>query len=241
MEDDKAKVRIGLIIASILLIIIWLVKIFEVYTGFELTEYGIFPRKPSGLKGIIFSPLIHSDFGHLVSNSTSLFILTFSLFALYTRSALLVFPIIYLFHGLAVWFIAREAYHIGASGLVYGFASYLFFMGLFRKDSRSIALSLLVVFLYGGLVWGVLPTDPNVSFEAHLSGAVIGLICSIIFRKFDPVPEVENEEEYEDINYEYIEEANPDNIKVREDARPVWFINTTLPKGKSKPKNKNNI
>lgn len=241
MEDDKAKVRIGLIIASILLIIIWLVKIFEVYTGFELTEYGVFPRKPSGLKGIIFSPMIHSDFGHLISNSTSLFILTFSLFALYTRSALLVFPIVYLFHGLAVWFIAREAFHIGASGLVYGFASYLFFIGVFRKDSRSIALSLLVVFLYGGLAWGVLPTDPNVSFEAHLSGAVIGFICSIIFRKYDPVPVREEEEESEDINYEYIEDANPDNIKIREDARPVWFISSTLPKRKSKPKNKDNI
>lgn len=234
MDDDKAKVRIGFIIASVLLIIIWLVKIFEVYTGFELTEFGIYPRKPSGLKGIIFSPVIHSDFGHLFSNSTSLFILTFSLFALYTRSALLVFPIIYLFHGLAVWFIAREAYHIGASGLVYGFASYLFFMGLFRKDSRSIALSLLVVFLYGGLVWGVLPTDPNVSFEAHLSGAVIGLLCAIVFRKYDPVPitsEEENEEDVE-INYDYIGDENPDNVKIREDAHPVWFVNTTYKKKK---------
>lgn len=235
MDEDKAKVRIGLIIASGMLVIIWLVKLFEVYTGIDLSEFGIFPRQLKGLRGIIFSPLIHSDFSHLLSNSTSIFILTFSLFALYTRSSLWVFPIIYIFHGLAVWVIAREAYHIGASGLVYGFASYLFFIGVFRKDSRSIALSLLVVFLYGGLVWGVLPTDPNVSFEAHLSGAVIGLICSIIFRKYDPVPvSDEEEEELEDVNYEYVEDINPDDVKIREDAQPVWFVNTSLPKKKKK-------
>jgi membrane associated rhomboid family serine protease len=236
MDEDKAKVRIGLIIASGMLVLIWLVKLFEVYTGIDLSEFGIFPRQLKGLRGIIFSPLIHSDFSHLLSNSTSLFILTFSLFALYTRSSLWVFPIIYVFHGLAVWVIAREAYHIGASGLVYGFASYLFFIGVFRKDTRSIALSLLVVFLYGGLVWGVLPTDPNVSFEAHLSGAVIGLICSIIFRKYDPVPasEEEEEDELDDVNYEYIEEINPDDVKIREDAQPVWFVNTSLPKKRKK-------
>lgn len=236
MDEDKAKIRIGFFIATGFLVAIWLVKLFEVYTGISLTEYGVFPRELKGLRGIIFSPFLHSDFGHLISNSTSLFILTFSLFSLYTRSSLWVFPIIYIFHGLAVWLFAREAYHIGASGLVYGFASYLFFIGVFRKDSRSIALSLLVVFLYGGLVWGVLPTDPNISFEAHLSGGVIGFICSIIFRKYDPLPEkVKSEEEDEEdmgINYDYTDDINPDDVKIREDANPVWFVNTSLPKRK---------
>ena len=232
IDEDKAKVRIGLIIASGFLIVIWLVKFFEVYTGISLSEYGIYPRELKGLTGIIFSPFLHSDFGHLISNSTSLFILTFSLFSLYTRSAIWVFPIIYIFHGLAVWLFAREAYHIGASGLVYGFAGYLFFIGVFRKDSRSIALSLLVVFLYGGLVWGVLPTDPQVSFEAHLAGGITGLICSIIFRKYDPVQEKDDEEETEDIYYDDTDDINPDEVEIREDARPVWFVNTSLPKRK---------
>lgn len=236
MDDDKAKIRIGLIIASSFLLIIWLVKFFEVYTGIDLYEYGILPHQIKGLRGILLSPFIHSDFSHLISNSTSLFVLTFSLFALYTRSAIWVFPIIYIVHGLAVWLFAREAYHIGASGLVYGFASYLFFMGVFRKDSRSIALSLLVVFLYGSLVWGVLPTDPNISFEAHLSGAVIGFICAVIFRKFDPLPvNAEDESDDEDdvfVNYDYIGDENPDNVKIREDANPVWFVNSTYKKRK---------
>ncbi|MBI5402778.1 MAG: rhomboid family intramembrane serine protease [Ignavibacteriae bacterium] len=238
MEDDKARIKIGLFIASVFLLVIWLVKIFEVYTGIDLTEYGVFPHQAKGLRGILFSPFIHSDFTHLISNSTSLFILTFSLFALYTRSSLWVFPIVYIFHGLAVWLFAREAYHIGASGLVYGFASYLFFIGVFRKDSRSIALSLLVVFLYGGLVWGVLPTDPGVSFEAHLAGGVIGLMCSVIFRKYDPLPPKPEEEDEEDedieINYDYNGEVNPDDVKIKEDAQPVWFVNTNYKKRKNK-------
>jgi membrane associated rhomboid family serine protease len=239
MDDDKARIKIGLFIASGFLLLIWLVKLFEVYTGIDLTEFGVFPRQAKGLRGILFSPFIHSDFTHLISNSTSLFILTFSLFALYTRSSLWVFPIVYVFHGLAVWLFARQAYHIGASGLVYGFASYLFFIGVFRKDSRSIALSLLVVFLYGGLVWGVLPTDPAVSFEAHLAGGVIGLICSIIFRKYDPIPPKPYDEEDDEtgdteIYYDYEGEVNPDDVKIREDANPVWFVNTSLPKRRKK-------
>jgi membrane associated rhomboid family serine protease len=236
MDEDKAKIRIGLIIASGFLVVIWLAKLFEVYTGIDFSEYGVLPHQIKGLRGVIFAPLIHSDFSHLISNSTSLFVLTFSLFALYTRSALWVFPIIYIFHGFAVWMFAREAYHIGASGLVYGFASYLFFLGLFRKDTRSIALALLVVFLYGGLVWGILPTDPKVSFEAHLAGAVTGLICAVFFRKYDPIPEKEedDEEEEPDINYDYIEDENPDNVKIREDAHPIWFVNTTYKKKKNK-------
>jgi membrane associated rhomboid family serine protease len=239
MDEDKARIKIGLFIASGFLLLIWLVKLFEVYTGIDLTEFGVFPRQVKGLRGILFSPFIHADFSHLISNSTSLFILTFSLFSLYTRSSLWVFPIVYIFHGLAVWLFARQAYHIGASGLVYGFASYLFFIGVFRKDTRSIALSLLVVFLYGGLVWGVLPTDPSVSFEAHLAGGVIGLICSIIFRKYDPIPlkpnEVEDDEEGDpEIYYDYEGDVNPDDVEIREDANPVWFVNTSLPKRRKK-------
>jgi len=236
MDEEKARIKIGLFIASGFLLLIWLVKLFEVYTGIDLTELGVFPRQAKGLRGILFSPFLHSDFTHLISNSTSLFVLTFSLFALYTRSSLWVFPIVYVFHGLAVWLFAREAYHVGASGLVYGFASYLFFIGVFRKDSRSIALSLLVVFLYGGLVWGVLPTDPGVSFEAHLAGGVIGLICSVIFRKYDPFPPKPEDDDEEDeeieINYDYRDDVNPDDVKIKENAQPVWFVNTTYKKRK---------
>jgi hypothetical protein len=132
----------------------------------------------------------------------------FVLFYTYRNSAVRVFFIVYIFSGLSVWLLGRPAYHIGASGLVYGLLSYLFFIGVLRKDRRSIALSLLVTFLYGGLVWGVLPIDPKVSFESHLLGAIAGAVCALLFRKTDPVikydwEEEDEEEEDDDSNDEF--------------------------------------
>ena len=240
MDKDKAKIRVSFVIAVFLIILIWSIKLFEEYTHIDLSVYGVYPRSVSGLKGVLFSPLIHSDFSHLISNSTTLFILTFSLFYLYTKSAVRVFFIIYILHGVFVWIFARESYHIGASGLIYGYVGFLFFIGLFRKDSRSIAISLLVIFLYGGLVWGILPTDPHISFEAHLAGGIIGSLCSIFFRKTDPLPEkyewdYYDDDEEDDSSFE--DDINPDDIKIEEDAQPLWFSTYSYPVKKHK-KNK---
>ena len=98
-----------------------------------------------------------------------------------------------------------------------------FFIGLFRKDSSSIGLSLLVVFLYGSLVWGILPTDPAISYEAHLSGAFAGIVCSIIFRKADPPVEKKYKWDNEEENENEEQDINPDDIKISDDAHPVWF------------------
>ena len=225
MDEEKPKIRISLLIATTFITILWIIRLFEVYTQIDLSTYGIYPRKISGLIGIFTAPLIHSDFSHIFSNTLSLYILTFFIFYFYLRASIKVFFIIYIFHGLFVWIFAREAYHIGASGLVYGFAGFLFFMGLLRKDTRSIAVSLLVTFLYGGIVWGILPTDPKVSYEAHLSGALVGILCAFIFRKSDPLPvkyEWEEEEEEEQGFEDYI---NPDDVKIKDDAHPTHFFN----------------
>lgn len=204
MDDEKVKIRIALFIAGGLTILFWLVKIFEVLSKTDIYFLGIYPRSVHGVFKIITAPLIHSDFSHLISNTSAFFILCFFLFYVYFRTALKVFVIIYLVHGLIVWGVGRAAYHLGASGLIYGFATYLFFMGVFRKDTSSIAVALLVTFLYGSIVWGVLPIDPHISFEAHLAGALMGLICAIIFRKAEPPPpkydwEEESEEEEEEL------------------------------------------
>ena len=99
-------------------------------------------------------------------------------------------------------------------------------MGILRKDTRSIAVSLLVTFLYGGMVWGILPTDPKVSFEAHLSGALVGILCAFIFRKTDPLPEkYEWEEEEEEEQKEFEDDINPDDVKIKDNARPTHFFN----------------
>lgn len=158
-------------------------------------KLGILPRKFEGLLGIFTSPLIHSNYSHLFSNLFPLILMGLGIFYFYPKSAYKVFAFVYLLTGTLVWIFARSVYHIGASGLVYSFVSYLFFNGIFRTDRKSIALSLIVVLLYGGLVWGILPGLEGISWESHLFGAVSGMIASFIFRKSDPIKKYDWEKE----------------------------------------------
>lgn len=210
-EQAKPKFRISLIISLTFVALLWIIKIFEEYTRKDLSRFGVYPRTMSGLIGILTSPLIHADFSHLVSNSITLLVLMIFLFYAYTNSSFKVFFSVYIISNIFVWLFAREAYHIGASGIIYGLVTFMFFVGVFRKDSKSIGLSLLVTFMYGGLVWGVLPTDPAISFEAHLSGAIVGILAAVVFRNSDPMPEKyeweEEEVEEDDIDIEEFEKA----------------------------------
>jgi membrane associated rhomboid family serine protease len=189
------KLIIPLTFPMLLWVIYLITYLFEIPT-FKL---GILPRNFSGLVGIFTSPLIHGGFSHLVSNSTPLIFMGLGIFYFYPKVAYKVFTVIYLGTGILVWIFAREVYHIGASGIIYGFASFLFFSGIFRKDNRSIALALVVIFLYGGLIWGVLPFEKGVSWESHLFGAIVGVITAFIFRKIDPPKRYEWEDEESDI------------------------------------------
>lgn len=223
-KEDKVKIITSFLFAGIFILILWLIRIFESYTRIDLGIYGVEPKVVKGITGIIFSPLIHADFEHLFSNSISLFLLTFGVFYFYRKPSLKVFTIIYFGSGLLVWIFGRQAYHIGASGLVYGFASYLFFIGMFRRDKGAMALSLLMVFLYGSLVWGLFPIDQSISFESHISGAALGLLCAIIFRNSEPKKKYEWEEEDEEDDKEYIpDEEQTDNTHIREDAEEINF------------------
>lgn len=225
-DEDKKKIIYSLIISCFFVIILWLIKLTEEVFGISFTDFGVYPRQPEGLKGIIFSPFIHADFSHLISNSTTLFVSLFVLMYFYRDSAYKVLLIVWFFTGLSVWWVGRESYHIGASGVIYGLISFLFFSGVLRKDKRAIALSLLMVFLYGGLVWGMLPIKEEISFESHLFGAVVGFVCALIFRKNDPPAkyEWEQEDDEEDTDDGYDEDGlDPDQIEIDEDAKPRIF------------------
>jgi membrane associated rhomboid family serine protease len=208
---EKPKFRISLFISLSFIVLLWLVKLFEEYTHTDLSSLGVYPRKLSGLTGILTAPLIHADFSHLVSNSITLLVLMIFLFYAYTNSSFRVFFSVYFLSNILVWIFGREAYHIGASGIIYGLVAFMFFVGVFRKDTKSIGLSLLVTFMYGGLVWGVLPTDPKISFEAHLAGAIIGILAAVVFRKSDPLPEKYDwefeDEDDEEVDMEEFEKA----------------------------------
>ena len=186
MNTEKKKILTSFLIPAGFIGILWILKLSEIWFNFSLIPYGIYPRVPSGLIGIIFSPMIHSNITHLFSNTLPLFFLGTGILYFYRNSSFKVFGLIYLVPGLLVWLFGRSSYHIGASWLIYGFVTFLFFSGVIRRDTRSIALALLVTFVYGSLIWGVLPLDNGISWEGHLFGALIGIISAVLFRKLDP-------------------------------------------------------
>ncbi len=212
MEDnyklEKKRFYISLVYAGLFLLLLWLVWFVEIMLDLDFAKYGLFPRRISGLKGILFAPLIHANIKHLFDNSVPMLVLMTALFYFYPDLSLRIFLWNYLMVGIWVWVGGREAYHIGASGLVYGLASFLFFSGVFRNYIRLMAVSLLVVFLYGSLVWGIFPIKDGISWESHLLGGIAGLTLAIYYRKSGPQkPEYhwddedqEDEEEEEIVN-----------------------------------------
>ncbi len=200
MTDEKKKFISSLYYPSGFLLLLWIIKIVEVTFGISFVEYGLLPHHLSGLIGIITYPLIHANFSHLISNSIPLLFLGIGIFYFYPESAVKVFALIYFLPGILIWFFARTAYHIGASGLVYGLVTFFFFSGIIRRDNRSIALALAVTFLYGSLVWGVLPIDKTISWEGHLFGSFTGILCAFLFRKQDPPKKYDWEDEPDDDN-----------------------------------------
>lgn len=186
MNKEKRKLYKSLRVPIILVILIWLVKLIEVVFGIRLGYLGIKPLSAEGLIGIVTSPMVHADFSHLMANTLPLFFLSAGLFYFYRKIAYTVFILIYLITGLWVWVFARDAYHIGASGVVYGLASFLFFSGVFRKDMRFAAISLIIAFVYGGMLWGILPIKAQMSWESHLMGLIAGLVIAYFFRNEGP-------------------------------------------------------
>ena len=165
----------------------------------------MFPQKISGLKGIFLSPFIHKDFKHILNNSYPLLILIGLLFSFYKKIALQILIWLYLISGFWLWIIGRPAFHIGASGIIYALAGFLFLSGLIRKNRSLSAISLLVIFLYGSMIWGIIPISKSISWEGHLAGFLAGLLVAVFFKKEGPKRkkyqwEIE-EEENQEIKY----------------------------------------
>jgi membrane associated rhomboid family serine protease len=158
-----------------LVFIMWLVFSFEVYFSTDLGFLGILPRTLRGLPGILTAPLIHGSLAHITSNTVPLLFLGSILFFFYKDIAEIVFFRCYIVTNVLVWlFSPRVFYHIGASGLIYGLSAFLIFYGVLRRDFLSLIISIAIFMLYGGIFYGVLPSDPHISWESHLGGAVVG-------------------------------------------------------------------
>lgn len=180
--SSLGSISISFIVPSRMLFLMWLVFFVELNFGIRLSVFGILPREPIGLLGILFAPLLHGSLVHLISNTLPLLFLGVTLYFFYGRIAKKVFLLSYFLTGSLVWLFGRTSFHIGASGLIYGIASFLFFSGIVRAEFKSLVISIAVMLTYGGLVWGVLPTVPGVSWESHLFGALVGGVAAYVYR-----------------------------------------------------------
>lgn len=185
---NRAHFRLAVRIAVGFVALLWLVYLMNWGLDLDPEPFGIRPRQWSGLPGILFAPLVHAGFDHLIANTPPLLVLITAMLFLYPNATPKVLPSIYLGPGVAVWLFGRASVHLGASGLIYGLVAYVFVAGMLRRDRRAIAASLIVCFLYGSLVWGVLPVPPQVSWETHLAAGLIGIALAIALRRLDVLP-----------------------------------------------------
>lgn len=164
----------------------WIIHFGAEEMGSSLVRFGLKPRTLAGLPGIFTMPFLHGSWSHLINNSIPLLVLGWALFHFYPSLAWKTLLGIVMLSGIWLWISGRSSYHIGASGLVYGLAAFLFLSGWLRKEKKVAAISLLVAFLYGSLWWGILPVDPTISWEGHLWGAVSGFALAFLYRKQGP-------------------------------------------------------
>ena len=219
------------------LLLIWGVHIVQTLFLFDFGFLGVYPRTIQGLKGVLFSPLIHADFGHLISNSVPFFVLTTIITFFYERVSVVAFFMIYFLTGLAVWSFGRSVFHIGASGVVYGLVAFVFWSGIFRRNLKAIILALIVTVMYSGMFLGVLPNQPGISWESHLLGAIVGIFTAYWFKE-----DIEKDEKPKQYSWELEQETSKRSFyferdvfeKTKEERRaekdndlPEWFSNRT--------------
>jgi len=199
--------------------LLWVIQLSNWALGLGPADFGVRPRELAGIPGIFLAPLLHGGVEHLLSNTPPLLVLGAAMLYLYPNCVSIVLPAVYLGPGIAVWLFARHGTsHVGASGLVYGLAAYIFVAGILRRDRRAIGASLLVCFMYGALVWGVLPIQFGVSWETHLAAALIGVALAFVLRHRDIPPrrvyEWENEPiEVPDERFEWEDDRDRDEVR----------------------------
>lgn len=191
IQSNKGRTLEAIIYPLLILAIMWAVFLMDRYFHLDLYKYGVKPQTTEGLKGILFMPFIHGqkDFSHIINNSVPIAIFLGTLIYFYREVAIYVTLVLWLGGGFLLWYFAANVhtYHIGMSGVIYGLFGFLLVSGFFKKYLPLQAISLFVAFMYGSMIWGILPTEERISWEGHLSGFLIGILLAFAFRKVGPV------------------------------------------------------
>lgn len=226
------------VVPFFMVLVMWLVHLLSIEFDIRLSQYGLYPRSAKGLIGIFTMPFLHGSMSHLMNNSAPMLVLGWMLFKFYKPIAVKTLLGIWIISGIWLWISGRESYHIGASGLVYGLAAFLFLSGLLRREKGVASLSFVVVFLYGSLWWGILPVDPGISWEGHLWGGLAGLILAIVYRKQGPQRRVyqwELEEDVEEGQEEKLPEAENPIVEPSPPGHTRTVIYTYKPNAPKEP------
>ena len=242
MKVEVKRIVLSAAIPAFLILVLYLIKILEVGMDWDFKPLGVYPLEQRGVFGIFAHPLVHSSFRHLFANTLPLFFLSWCLFYFYRDIAPYILYAIWIGCGLITFLIGKPGWHIGASGVIYGLAFYLFFSGLLRKHVPLIALSLLITFLYGGLWWNMIPhfAKASTSWEGHLSGAIAGTLCAIGFMRWGPQrpdPFADDEEEVSESDTTYYKESEENDSEVQNQEATNSVVSTTECKEKQNSAN----
>ncbi|MDB4676210.1 rhomboid family intramembrane serine protease [Flavobacteriales bacterium] len=188
LEADRRRIQQSLIVTIGCLVIVWGAFLINLQFNLGLNRFGNRPLRTEGLVGVLSMAFLHGGWEHIWGNTVSFFTLSSMLLYFYRGIGLKVLFWTWLGSGVLLWTSGASGNHIGLSGVVYALAAFLFLSGVIRRHAILMRVALVVVFLYGSIVWGVFPIEVGVSWQGHLAGAFVGGLLAVVWRKEGPQP-----------------------------------------------------